>query len=270
VKFAAFRCSVNAVLYCNRAAAHMALRKFDAAINDCSRGLHLRPKYPKAKLRRARAYVEEKRFQKGVEDFEAYLKEVKEERAEGAVGSQSVTAADTADVVAELAAARLAYRREREKTRAEANMHRDSFDGFGEGFNFSNFGASSEDPFGRKPHSAYGSSSSRRPSSSVPRPSSSTSSSSASSSQRPSSSSHSSQSSSSSSSSSGGGGSSGGNSKKQVPPHTSSPVQSASASHYTVLGVPSTATAGEVKKAYLKLALKYHPDKNKAADVSRS
>ena len=25
------------------------------------------------------------------------------------------------------------------RTRAEANMHHDSFDGFGEGFNFSNF-----------------------------------------------------------------------------------------------------------------------------------
>ena len=33
--------------------------------------------------------------------------------------------------------------------------------------------------------------------------------------------------------------------------------------HYTVLGIPSTATAGEIKKAYLKLALKTHPDKNK-------
>ena len=34
--------------------------------------------------------------------------------------------------------------------------------------------------------------------------------------------------------------------------------------HYAVLGISPTATAGEVKKAYLKLALKTHPDKNKA------
>jgi preprotein translocase subunit Sec63 len=38
---------------------------------------------------------------------------------------------------------------------------------------------------------------------------------------------------------------------------------SEAATHYSVLGVAATASSGEVKKAYLKLALKFHPDKNK-------
>ena len=39
--------AMAAIYYSNRAAAHMALCKYEAAVSDCTKALELRPRYPK-------------------------------------------------------------------------------------------------------------------------------------------------------------------------------------------------------------------------------
>ncbi|CAJ1051127.1 dnaJ homolog subfamily B member 9-like [Xyrichtys novacula] len=43
-----------------------------------------------------------------------------------------------------------------------------------------------------------------------------------------------------------------------------------SRNYYEILNVEPTATASQIKKAFRKLAVKYHPDKNKSADAERT
>jgi molecular chaperone DnaJ len=37
--------------------------------------------------------------------------------------------------------------------------------------------------------------------------------------------------------------------------------------YYEILGIPKSATPDEIKRAFRRLAMQYHPDRNKAADA---
>jgi DnaJ family protein C protein 7 len=65
----------NAILYSNRSAAYVKLRKFADAVSDCNKCLSAKPDFLKARIRRASCYVELKMFDEAIRDYNDLLKE---------------------------------------------------------------------------------------------------------------------------------------------------------------------------------------------------
>lgn len=59
--------------YSNRAAAYIMLKKYENAVEDCSKSLRLKPDNPKILNRRARAYESMDKVQEAYEDMKAYV-----------------------------------------------------------------------------------------------------------------------------------------------------------------------------------------------------
>ena len=252
---------LHAVLHCNRAACLMALRRFHEAIEECSKALRIHSRYMKAMLRRARCYVRLQRFEEAISEFKRWLEIVEEVKRTPLTASTFVPpclfdgprdASDTDiaqvnkeydDVLKAKKRADSAAKEEADRRR-DRNRWQDAFPG-GPWSQHGNMGSSSAHQ--RREEWYNQQSSSRRWdsfNSRGPRPGNNRSHSW----KEP-------------RSAQNDGARSTQNNGARKP--QGSPGSDLSLDHYTVLGVGQRATEDEIKKAYRKLALKFHPDKNK-------
>ncbi|GMH81044.1 hypothetical protein TL16_g08803, partial [Triparma laevis f. inornata] len=252
---------VLAVLYCNRAAGQMALKKYREGAKDCTSALDIDAGYMKARLRRARCRARTKNYFESKADYNEWLKMAEVGDGGGGAGLRGEKQALREEIesvkreLKECLAAEGDEKKERDRARwfeknfATNNSSRRAPPTGGAKENYygsrrSSTAASGEPPpprghsaYGRR-HSDYGSSKTHR----GPHPGGPGSSSSSS---RPSS---------------------------RSAGAASSPGSDENISHYKVLNVDKAADTNQIKKAYHKAALKYHPDKNKeegAADQFR-
>lgn len=223
----------NALLYANRAAALMNLARNRDALKDCQEALRLKPDYPKVLLRKARLHKRLSQWDDAIKDFERFRNMV------------GVLHESWQEAAGELDHCRLRQRTDRdEQRRVEEESRRRERRYFGSGRDRSHHSWFEDDYY--PTDSEDDDDVSDRPGFYGPF------------------------------TGAGGSGRSGrgaaGDSrhKGQAGGHTSTPTASAPAptGHYLTLGVACNATTAEVKKAYRKLALLHHPDKNQGDEVS--
>lgn len=255
---------LHAVLHCNRAACLMALRRFNGAVEECSAALKIHSRYMKAILRRARCYTRLQRTQEAISEYKRWLDLVEDAKKTGQVplspclfdGPNDVKPAEVHQTQKELDDILKAKRRAEATAREEADRrHERERSRFTEGFSSSwrstgaGMGGAGSSAQQRRDqwynqrasdeNRHWDSFSNRGPrSNSIPRNRNTHGGARSSSNPRASS-----------------------QGRPRQDPLVS--PRASNADHYKILNLPHNASAEDVKKSFRKLALKYHPDKNK-------
>jgi tetratricopeptide (TPR) repeat protein len=253
---------LHAVLHCNRAACLMALRRFHGAVEECTSALKIHPRYMKAILRRARCYTRLQRPQEAISEYKRWLDLVEEAKKPGAVitlspclfdGPSDVKPSEVAQVQKELDEVYQSRRRAEANAREEAGRRnarerervQDNFTSSWRSTNSNNAHERRDQWYNQQNDQRRWDSFTNR----GPRSHSQTRA------------------------------ETWGNRQHQEQHHARSRSQdrprqefvsprSSTGDHYSVLEVSHNASEEEIKRSFRRLALKYHPDKNKDEGAS--
>ena len=248
---------LHAVLHCNRAACLMASGKHEEALEDCSHALRIHPRYMKAMLRRARCYSKLVRLQESISEYNRWLELVEEAKRSNLRPSNPVCVFDGPEVAKdadidivrkELEAVYVLKRGVDAAAREQARKRDQDRRTWNQSFSSSNTAQDRReywyqqesrrwDSFSRRgPRQDYRRSASAGPDTAHARANST--------------------------------GRSYSEERSNRHQNSTGGLGADNSTHYSVLRVSMNATEDQIKKAFRKLALKYHPDKNKEADAT--